>query len=117
MVAEDAAREQHVPVAALEAPPVDEPEREARCVAGHQSRSPISAAYARYDAAAMVDERPWLDGSHSVSTASAYGLRSGRYTSPASCAMVEMSPVLCATFASGGRPAGIPLLNCCAWSA
>ena len=42
----------------------------------------------------MVVERPVAEGSHSVSTAIAYGFRSGRYTSPASCATVEMSPVL-----------------------
>src|SRR5579862_1068918 len=50
----------------------------------------------------------------SVRMASAYGLRSGRKTRPASWQMLEISPVLCATFAPGGSFAGIMLLYSCA---
>src|SRR4051812_32374448 len=98
MIAEDSTGQEHVAKTPLQSASVHESQRKVGRH-GHHSRSPINAAYARYEAAAIVADRPVAEGSHSVNTASAYGLRSGRYTSPASCAMVEISPVLWATFA------------------
>ena len=77
VVAEDAAREQYVAEPSLQPTSVHESQRKFGRV-GHHSRSPINAEYARYDAAAIVAERPVAAGSHSVRTASAYGLRPGR---------------------------------------